>query len=123
MFAATILGILFYEGKIVKQDVSNAIMLLNRAAESNVLWAQNLMMYINGVPHNDYELTRNALAMTDAVEQLEQHAYSNEFAAAAVSEIYLRGTSFVNDLNKATHFLNISSQKGCLYAKELLHTR
>ena len=120
-FAMTVLGILFYEGKIINQDVRNGIGLLTQAANANVLWAQNLVMYTNGMPQENYNLTQNVIATTEAVGQLEQYASGgNIFAAAAVGEIYLRGTAFVKDLNKALHYLNLSAQNGCLYAKDIL---
>ncbi|MBQ4405757.1 MAG: AAA family ATPase [Bacteroidales bacterium] len=120
VFAATVLGILFYEGRIIKQDVRNGVGLLTQAANANVLWAQNLMMYINSMPQENFELTKNAIATTEAVSQLEQYAGVNAFAAAAVGEIYLRGTSFAKDTDKALQYLNLSAQQGCLYAKELV---
>lgn len=120
-FAMTEMGILFYEGRYIKPSKQQGLCLLQQAANGNVVWAQNLLLYITRVNKEDSYITKSALVNMQAIRQLEQEGNKgNIFALAAIGELYYYGYTTPQDRNTAIEYLNRSAGSGCLWAQDIL---
>lgn len=120
-FAMTEMGILFYEGRYIKPSKQQGLNLLQQAANCNVIWAQNLLLYITRVNKEDSFITKSALVNTQAIHQLEQEGNKgNIFALTAIGELYYYGYTTPQDRNTAIEYLNRSAGSGCLWAQDML---
>ena len=78
-FASTACGLFFYEGRAVARNPQQAISLLQFAANSHVLWARDLLTYIQQVDPYNPEISKAALITTEAIEQLTHYAQNNVY--------------------------------------------
>lgn len=119
--AMAYIGIIVYEGRGVRQDTQQGLAWLRKAANANVLYAKELLRYINHVSVEDSNISRNFLLSTNAVQQLELCIQQNSiYAMVFLAEIQYIGAAFVQDKAKAMEYLTRASQLGCILAKEIL---
>lgn len=120
-FAMTEMGLLFYEGKYIKPSRQQGFNLLQQAANNNVVWAQNLILYITRVNKEEANISQKALVNTQAMRQLEQAGQDgNVFALTAIGELYYYGYTTPQDRNTAIEYLNRAAGSGCLWAQDIL---
>lgn len=120
-YAMTEMGILFYEGKYIKPSRQQGFNLLQQAANNNVVWAQNLILYITRVNKEEANISQKALVNTQAMRQLEQAGQDgNVFALTAIGELYYYGYTTPQDRNTAIEYLNRAAGSGCLWAQDML---
>lgn len=119
--AMAYIGIIVYEGRGVRQDTQQGLAWLRKAINANVLYAKDLLQYINHVSVEDSNISRNFLLSTNAVQQLELCIQQNSiYAMVFLAEIQYIGAAFVQDKAKAMEYLTRASQLGCILAKEIL---
>ena len=120
-FAKTQMGILFYEGRAIKPVPKQGITLLQQAAEKNLLWARDVLLYINKVNPKSRQIYNKALISTDAVRQLDRYAQEgNMYAMTALGYLSWLGFSVPQDNSTAIALLSRASAAGCLWAKDVL---
>ena len=120
-FAKTQMGILFYEGRTIKPVPKQGVTLLQQAAEKNVLWARDVLLYINKVAPRNRQIYKKALISTDAVRQLERYAkQGNPYAMTALGYLSWLGFSVPQDNSTAIALLSRASAAGCLWAADVL---
>ena len=120
-FAMTEMGLLFYEGKYIKPSRQQGFSLLQQAANNNVIWAQNLILYITRVNKEEANISQKALVNTQAMHQLEQAGQNgNVFALTAIGELYYYGYTTPQDRNTAVEYFNRAAGSGCLWAQDIL---
>lgn len=120
-YAMTEMGLLFYEGKHIKPSRQQGLNLLLQAANNNVVWAQNLVLYITKVNNIETDISKKALVSTQAIQQLERVGNSgNIFALTAIGELYYYGYTTPQDRNTAVEYLNRTAGLGCLWAQDIL---
>lgn len=119
-FAATVCGLLFYEGKDVKRNRKQAVALLQSAADAHVLWAKDLLTYIQKVDSSVSIISKHALISTAAVNQLEQYAPTNLFALTALGMMYSDGLVVPKKPDTGRLYLKMAEEKGCLWAEDVL---
>lgn len=120
-YAMTEMGLLFYEGRYIKSSRQQGFNLLQQAANNNVVWAQNLILFITRVNKEDANISQKALVSTKAMHQLEQAGQSgNLFALTAIGELYYYGYTTPQDRNTAVEYLNRAAGSGCLWAQDIL---
>ena len=86
-YAMTEMGLLFYEGKYVKPSRQQGFNLLQQAANNNVVWAQNLILYITRVNKEDTNISQKALVSTQAMHQLEQAGQNGNLVSFTIMAI------------------------------------
>lgn len=119
--AMAYMGVILYEGRGVKQDTQQGMAWLRKAADSNVLYAKDALLYIEHVANGDTNITRNFLISTEAVLQLNFCIQQNStYAMVFLAEIQYVGAAFVQDKTKAMESLAKASQLGCILAKEIM---
>lgn len=120
-FALTLLGLILYEGKHVRPNRQEGLAILSRMASLNVLWAKDLVLYINGFTDGSYDISGKALISTDAIDQMKQAAQQgNVFAMAVLGELLYQGKTTPKYPEASVELLTKASQKGCLYAQDVL---
>lgn len=119
--AMAYIGVIEYEGRGVKQDTQQGLAWLRKAADANVLYAKDLLLFIEHVASGDTNITQNFLLSTDAANQLDYCIQQNStYAMVFLAEIQYVGAAFVQDKTKAMEYLTRASQLGCILAKEIL---
>ena len=119
--AMAYMGVVLYEGRGVKQDIQQGLAWLRKAADANVLYAKDLLLYIEHVASGDTNITQNFLLSTDAVNQLDYCIQQNStYAMVFLAEIQHVGAAFVQDKTKAMECLARACQLGCVLAKEVM---
>lgn len=119
--AMAYIGVIEYEGRGVKQDTQQGLAWLRKAADANVLYAKDLLLFIEHVASGDTNITQNFLLSTDAANQLDYCIQKNStYAMVFLAEIQYVGAAFVQDETKAMEYLTRASQLGCILAKEIL---
>lgn len=119
--AMAYMGVILYEGRGVKQDTQQGMAWLRKAADSNVLYAKDVLLYIEHVANGNTNIIRNFLISTEAVKQLNFCIQQNStYAMVFLAEIHYIGATFVQDKAKAMEYLARASQLGCILAKEIL---
>jgi len=120
-FAQLIMGIMFYEGRVVEQDIEHAIPYIQLQAERNLVYGKQLLEYIATSP-TDYCLTRCVLLSKEAIAQLMNYISQtkNMYAIAMLGLMMYEGQVVQQDLVRATTFMREASEKGCLWATEML---
>lgn len=114
-------GVVLYEGRGVKQDTQQGLAWLRKAANANVLYANDLLQYIIHVANKNTDISRNFLLSTNAVQQLEFCIQQNStYAMVFLAEIQYVGAAFVLDKTKAMESLAKASQLGCILAQEIM---
>ena len=120
-FAKTQMGILFYEGRTIKPVPKQGITLLQQAAEKNLLWARDVLLYINNVKPRNRQIYNKALISTDAVRQLQRYAEEgNMYAMTALGYLSWLGFSVPQNNGTAIALLSRACAAGCLWAKDVL---
>lgn len=120
-YALVLMGLWMYEGKIVYPDRKTAIQILTNMASTNIIWAQNLVLYINQMSNGTFNIADKALVTTEATRQMMNAAKNgNLFAMTALGELYYNGKTTPKDQDTAIVLLTQASEKGCLYAQDLL---
>lgn len=120
-FAKTQMGILFYEGKTIKPVPKQGVLLLQQAAEKNLLWARDVLLYINKVNPRSRQIYRKTLISSDAVKQLGRYAeQGNVYAMTALGYLSWLGFSVPQDNAAAIALLSRASAAGCLWARDVL---
>lgn len=120
-FAITIMGLWFYDGKQIMRDRLRGLNLLKSASDANVVWAQNLLLYINGMPYVSEDIADSAIVSTEATDQMILAAQQgNIFAMTALGQLWYEGKTTPQDKTMAYNLLNNAAQRGCLWAQELL---
>lgn len=120
-FAITIMGLWFYDGKQTMRDRLRGLNLLKSASDANVVWAQNLLLYINGMPYVSEDIADSAIVSTEATDQMISAAQQgNIFAMTALGQLWYEGKTTPQDKTMAYNLLNNAAQRGCLWAQELL---
>lgn len=120
-FAITIMGLWFYDGTLIMRDRLRGINLLKSASDANVVWAQNLLLYINGMPYVSEDIADSAIVSTEATDQMILAAQQgNIFAMTALGQLWYEGKTTPQDRTMAYNLLNNAAQRGCLWAQELL---
>ena len=120
-FAMTYLGVIAYEGKYVQRDTQTALLYLQRASQSGVVWARDLLLFAMRVNPNEANISEHALITTGATMQLEQYAQQgNYWAATAIGELYMRGVTTFQNISAASLYLQTAANTGCLLAQDLL---
>lgn len=120
--AMAYMGVILYEGRGVKQDLQQGLNWLQKAVKANVLYAKDILLYINHVANGDTNITRNFLLSTDAANQLDYCIQRNSiYAMVFFAEILYHGTSYAQDKTKAIERLVKACDLGCLLAEEVLN--
>lgn len=120
--AMAYMGVVLYEGRGVKQDIQQGLVWLRKAADANVLYAKDLLLYIEHVANGDSNISRNFLLSTNAVQQLDYCIQQNStYAMVFLAEIEYEGAAFVQDKAKAMDCLIKASRLGCVLAQEILN--
>jgi len=120
-FAKTQMGILFYEGRAIKPVPKQGVTLLQQAAEKNLLWARDVLVYITKVAPKSRQIYMKAIISTDARLQLERYAQEgNMYAMTALGYLSWLGFSIPQDNATAIALLSRASAAGCLWAKDVL---
>lgn len=118
--ALTLLGLMYYEGKYIKQNVNYGLELLSKMASANVIWANNLLMYINHMSNGSFEIAEKALVTTDAIRQLENWIDGgNVWAMTVLGELFYKGKTTPTDRDTAVNLLSTAINKGCLLAQDI----
>ena len=119
-FALTMMGLWLYEGKIVRQDQQNGLSILQEMNQHGVLWAYDLLLYINSSPGDD-DVSGHAIVSGQATQQMGQAIENgNVFAMTALGELYYWGKTVPQNRQVAWQFLERASSAGCLMAKDLI---
>lgn len=119
-FALTMMGLWLYEGKIVRQDQQNGLSILQEMNQHGVLWAYDLLRYINSSPGDD-DVSDHAIVSGQATQQMGQAIENgNVFAMTALGELYYWGKTVPRNRQVAWQFLERASSAGCLVAKDLI---
>ena len=119
-FALTMMGLWLYEGKIVRQDQQNGLSILQEMNQHGVLWAYDLLLYINSSPGDD-DVSDHAIVSGQATQQMGQAIENgNVFAMTALGELYYWGKTVPQNRQVAWQFLERASSAGCLMAKDLI---
>lgn len=120
--AMAFMGVVLYEGRSVKQDTQQGLTWLQRAADRNVLYAKDILLYIEYVANGNTNITRNFLLSTEAVQQLDYCIQQNSmYAMVFLAEILYNGAAFGQDKGKAMDCLISASRLGCLLAQDVLN--
>lgn len=120
-YALVLMGLWMYEGRIVFPDRQTAIQILTHMANANIIWAKNLVLYINHMSNGTFDIADKALVTTEATNQMMNAAKNgNLFAMTALGELYYNGKTTPKDQDTAIVLLTHASEKGCLYAQDLL---
>lgn len=120
-FAITIMGLWFYDGKQIMGDRLCGLGLLKSASDANVVWAQNLLLYINGMPYVSEDIADSTIVSTEAIDQMILAAQQgNIFAMTALGQLLYEGKTTPQNKTMAYSLLNNAAQQGCLWAQELL---
>lgn len=120
--AMAYMGIILYEGRGVKQDPQQGLFWLQEAVKANVLYAKDILSYINHVANGDTNITRHFLLSTDAANQLDDCIQQNGiYAMVFFAEVLYYGTSYVQNKTKAIELLTKAYNLGCLLAGEILN--
>lgn len=119
--AMAYMGVVLYEGRGVKRDMQQGLAWLRRAADNNVLYAKDILLYIEHVTSGDTNITQHFLLSTDAANQLDYCIQQNStYAMVFLAEIQYVGAAFVQDKTKAIECLTRAGQLGCILAKEVI---
>lgn len=119
--AMAYIGVIEYEGRGVKQDIQQGLAWLRRAADVNVLYAKDLLLFIEHVASGDTNITQNFLLSTEAANQLDDCIQQNStYAMVFLAEIQYVGAAFVQNKTKAMDCLAKACQLGCILAKEVI---
>ena len=119
--AMAYMGVILYEGRGVKQDTQQGLAWLKKAADINVLYAKDLLLYIEHVASGDTNITQHFLLSTDSANQLNYCIQQNStYAMVFLAEIQYMGAAFVQDKTKAMECLTRADQLGCILAKEVI---
>lgn len=120
-YALVLMGLWMYEGKNVFPNRKTAIQILMNMANANIIWAKNLVLYINHMSNGTFDIADKALVTTEATNQMMNAAKNgNLFAMTALGELYYNGKTTPKDQDTAIVLLTHASEKGCLYAQDLL---
>lgn len=120
--AMAYMGVVLYEGRGVKQDLQQGLIWLQEAVKANVLYAKDILLYINHVANGDTNITNHFLLSTDAANQLDDCIQRNGiYAMVFFAEVLYYGTSYVQDKAKAVEYLTKAYNLGCLLAGEILN--
>lgn len=120
-YALVLMGLWMYEGKVVCPNRQTAIQILVNMANANIIWAKNLVLYIKHMSNGTYNIEDKALVTTEATNQMMNAAKNgNLFAMTALGELYYNGKTTLKDQDTAIVLLTQASEKGCLYAQDLL---
>lgn len=120
--AMAYMGVILYEGRGVKQDTQQGLAWLRKAANANVLYAKDLLLYIDNVANGDTNICRNFILSTGAVKQLEYYIQQNStYAMVFLAEIEYVGAAFGQDKSKTMDWLMRASRLGCVLAQEILN--
>ena len=120
-FAIMGMGITLYENRYLKQDVSSAMQLFQRAASVNVLLARDLCQYISQCGARDSQLCDNAAISDDAFLQLEHCANANDLWALTILGLLLfRRAKQYTDREEALKYLKTAASRGILFAKDIV---
>ena len=118
-FALTLLGVLLVNGR---QEVEDGVNRIFFAADvKNVMWAKNIMRYLQAFNPWELPIHHHALVDSDACEQLEIYSEEgNMWAMTILGDLYYQGKVTVQNRTEAATLLNKAANKGCLVAKELI---
>lgn len=120
-YALVLMGLWMYEGKNVFPNRKTAIQILMNMANANIIWAKNLVLYINHMSNGAFDIADKALVTTEATNQMMDAAKNgNLYAMTALGELYYNGKTTPKDQDTAIVLLTHASEKGCLYAQDLL---
>ena len=87
-FAMAAVGVLLYEGKHLKRNAMQGLQNIQKASQSGVLWARDIMFYIMRVGNANNDLIKNVLVTTQSLEQLKANAdKGNEWAQLIMAEM------------------------------------
>lgn len=87
-FARAAVGVILYEGKILKRDSMQGLKNIQSASQAGVLWARDVMLYIMRISNRSHELIKNVLVTTQSLEQLKSNAdKGNEWAQLILAEM------------------------------------
>lgn len=121
LFAITIMGIIYYEGKYVQRNVEEGEACLEHAAQHNLLWARDLVYYIDNRPNSNQDLRRNVVMSSDAVRQMDMYVNKgNPFALTMLGEYFINQHQEPRIQSRGLEYLNSAVLHGCLWAKEIL---
>ena len=115
--AATRLGLFLCDNGQIPQGKD----LLQHVANDNILWANNICLYLNEVQTIKQPVSRHALVTTQALAQIEQAALKNHpFALAALGEMCYFGHTVPQRSDYGIECLNKAAEANVLWAQDLL---
>ncbi len=123
--AEMLLGVMALEGDIIKQDMTFAVDCLRRQASYNLLWAQEIMQYLQNNSQNtamNCRVTRCLPMSQPALQQLADYGNktANIYAYTIVGLLMYRGEIVPKAEQNAMAFLQAAAKGKCVWAQELL---
>lgn len=120
-FALTVIGLWLYDGKPVVCDRGRGLELLKNASDANVIWARDMLLYINSMPYTSGDVAGNAIVSTEATDQMMQEVQKeNIFAMTALGQLWFGGKTAPQDRATAGQLLADAARRGCLWAQDLM---
>lgn len=124
-FAEFVIGVIAYEGIILKRDTTLAIDCLRRQASYGLGWANEILAYINANVNNRnsrYDVSRCVPISQMALQQLLTYINQSQsvYAMTTIGVLLYRGELLKKDVNLAIQYLNAAAQRNCIWAQEVL---